>query len=372
MKPALQHRILIAVFLAIILAVPLVQIAAELRAGVPPPVLEIVARAPTPANLRAFETTLEKASVAGRCVRELVQAGLVLGLRDGGEKVIVGRDRWLFYQPGVSAITQRPKRGETSAGDAAAAVADFRDQLAARGIKLIVVVAPNKESVYPDFLRRNSAPPERTTNPDARGFLERVAADGVNRVDLFALYRKERQNSESLLYMKTDTHWSPAGIAMAARAVANVIGARQTSDMKIESAPTAHEGDLVKMLQNPAISQAMDAESTECRRVVFADGKNPYRDATDSDVLVLGDSFCSVFDDDPRWRGGFIPHLAHELGRPVASIVIEGGGATLVRQQLARRPQLLDGKKVVVWEFSERDLRLAVEGWPKIPRPVTK
>ena len=41
----------------------------------------------------------------------------------------------------------------------------------------------------------------------------------------------------------------------------------------------------------------------------------------------------------------------------------------VVRQQLARRPALLEGKKVVVWEFVERDIRFGTEGWQVIPLP---
>jgi hypothetical protein len=40
-----------------------------------------------------------------------------------------------------------------------------------------------------------------------------------------------------------------------------------------------------------------------------------------------------------------------------------------VRQELARRPQLLNGKTVVIWEFVERDIRFGTEGWKAVPLP---
>ena len=39
-----------------------------------------------------------------------------------------------------------------------------------------------------------------------------------------------------------------------------------------------------------------------------------------------------------------------------ASIINDGGASTLVRQELHRRPQLLASKKLVIWEFVEREL----------------
>ena len=95
----------------------------------------------------------------------------------------------------------------------------------------------------------------------------------------------------------------------------------------------------------------------------------PYVDDPNSPVLVLGDSFLRIYERDEPGSGGFIAHLAHNLGFGLTSVVNDGGASTLVRQQLARKPALLKGKKVVVWEFVERDIRFGTEGWQVIPLP---
>src|SRR5213596_4163216 len=94
-----------------------------------------------------------------------------------------------------------------------------------------------------------------------------------------------------------------------------------------------------------------------------------YTDDPESDVLVLGDSFLRIYQQDEPGSAGFVAHLARELGRPLASIINDGGASTLVRQELFRRPQLLANAKVVIWEFVERDLRLGAEGWQIVPLP---
>ena len=82
---------------------------------------------------------------------------------------------------------------------------------------------------------------------------------------------------------------------------------------------------------------------------------------------MLGDSFLRIYEHDEPHSGGFVAHLAYHLGFGLTSIVNDGGASTLVRQQLARRPDLLEGKKVVIWEFVERDIRFGTEGWQVIP-----
>ena len=95
----------------------------------------------------------------------------------------------------------------------------------------------------------------------------------------------------------------------------------------------------------------------------------PFEDQADSGVLVLGDSFLRIYQQDEPGSAGFIAHLAKELKQPLASLVSDGGASTLVRQELYRRGGLLKNKRVVVWEFVERDIHLGTEGWQPVPLP---
>ena len=126
-------------------------------------------------------------------------------------------------------------------------------------------------------------------------------------------------------------------------------------------------GDLVEMLRVPQIERSLEPESLTCQQVVEPDTGKPYRDAPESEVLILGDSFLRIYERDEPLAAGFIAHLARELGQPLTSIVNDGGASTLVRQELARRPSLLLHKKLVIWEFAERDIRYGSEGWQVVP-----
>ena len=95
-----------------------------------------------------------------------------------------------------------------------------------------------------------------------------------------------------------------------------------------------------------------------------------YADDAESPILLLGDSFSRVFQTDAPESAGLIANLAYELGAPIASIVNDGGASTLVREQLARHPAILDGKRVVVWEFVERDVRFGMKGWQRVALEV--
>lgn len=396
---------LVLTFLALIVAVPLVQVAVELfpRQGERPQALDVFCRRPTAANLRAYERNLEDGSWAAALMRPWVQYALFAWLKDGGEKALVGRDGWLFYKPGVQYLTERPRaqRATATADEAAAAIIAFRDQLAARNIQLLVMPAPNKESVYPEKLTGRAEGLRGAVCAETQSLLVQLKAAGVEVIDLFELFAAARTSgnratelsSESkravavtspdgpitrspdpLLYLRQDSHWSPAGVALAADAVAQRIlklGWAKPGTIGYETRPAAVEriGDVLRMLQVPRLERETPPEHVPCTRVVRSDSGQPYQDDPASEILVLGDSFLRIYEQDEPGAAGFIAHLSKALATPVASIVNDGGASTLVRQELYRRPALLAHKRLVIWEFVERDIRLGAEGWQAVPLP---
>jgi hypothetical protein len=365
----------IAVFAAMLIGPPIVQAIVETRPGDRPAVLEVFSRPPTPSNLRSYEKSLQDASVTARSLRPLAQAAQFFLLGDAGEKAIDGRGGWLFYQPGLGFLTQRPRPSDSTVESAVAAVKAFRDALDARGISLVVLPAPNKESVYPDRLSsRAAAPAGSPISGETGAFLSQCKTMGIEVVDLFAIDAEARQRADTPLYLEQDSHWTPEGLVIAARAVAERIRDRgwlapAASPYEARPAPIEDLGDLVRMIRSPVIERYLPPQSIATRQVVRRDGGALFRDDRSPEILVLGDSFLRIFERDAPGAAGFVAHLARITGRRVGSIISDGGASTLVRQTLFRRPQLLTHARVVVWEFVERDIRLGIEGWQVVPLP---
>ncbi len=209
-----------------------------------------------------------------------------------------------------------------------------------------------------------------------RRLLDRLDQSGIEYVDLFEVFRRAREEEgrtrSMRLYLAQDSHWSPEGARVAAAALARRVldrGAVKRGDRAYALRPVnvRRHGDLVEMLRVPQIERTLEPESLACVQVIEPDTGTAYRDRPDSEILVLGDSFLRIYEHDEPGAAGFIAHLARELGQPLASIVNDGGASTLVRQELARRPELLLNKKLVIWEFTERDLRYGTEGWKVVP-----
>ena len=379
---------LITAFLILVGGVAPSQIIWELRDRESPQIVELFRQMPTRVNLRQFESRLESNCRLAHVVRPWVQYARYVLLEDAGDKALVGRAGWFFYRPAVQYLIEPYSPPE----DLFAAVVSFRDDLAKRGIKLLVMPAPNKASVYPEMLAARAAGMSEPVNAKTRDVLARLKESGVEVVDLFEVCAQARGGSVGLApretlsdddrwgkphptyYLAQDSHWSPEGMRLAADVVARKLletGWVEKGTVKYEAKPVTVEryGDVLRMIRVPQVEKLYEPQRMDCTQVIGAATGQAYRDDPNSPVLVLGDSFLRIFERDEPGSGGFVAHLAHNLGFGVTSVVNDGGASTLVRQQLASRPALLAGKKVVVWEFVERDIRFGTEGWQVIRMP---
>jgi hypothetical protein len=352
------------------------QIIMELREGDEPRIAEFLRQKPTHANLRRLEHSLEDGCRLGQTVRPWMQfMGLVL-LQDAGDNAIVGRDGWFFYRPAVQYLIETwSPEDEPKQSNIFNAIISFRDELAKRGIRLLVVPAPNKASIYPKKLTSRAHKASDPVNPMTRVILTKLQDADIEVVDLFEVYERAKQTPDSpMYYLSQDSHWSPQGMRLAAEVVAQRLldlGWVEKGTAKYETRPASvrRHGDVLKMMRVPQAEGLFEPQVIDCAQVVDAETGRLYEDDPNSPVLVLGDSFLRIFERDEPGSAGFVAHLACHLGFGLTSIVSDGGASTLVRQQLARKPALLKGKRVVVWEFVERDIRFGTEGWQRVPLP---
>jgi len=376
-----KETALIAGFLAILAAPAMIQIAAEVHHGETIQALNVFRQVPTAKNLREYEREMEDASYVEKELRPWIQYVQFRFLQDAGDKALIGRDGWMFYKPGVRYLTERrtPQKPGAPSNNPLPAIVDFRDQLAQRGIRLLVMIAPNKESIYPRMLSSRAEKREVLIGLETRQLLDELKVAGVEVVDLFEVFRvvklAQTQAPTVPLYLAQDSHWSPAGVEAAAKAVARRIlnsGWVQNGTIGYDTkpAPVCRRGDIIGMLQVPQIEQDIIPEAIPCQQIVRRDEQSPYRDDPDAEILILGDSFLRIYEQDEPRSAGFLAHLAYELRQPVTSIVNDGGASTLVRQELFRRPRLFINKKLVIWEFVERDIRFGAEGWQPVPLPA--
>lgn len=356
-------------------------------------------------ELRAIETEVTTSAWPVHGPRDRLQAWFSTALATGNEQVDIGRDGWMFFRPDVDALTApgflqpevaRPGMArKLRQTNPLPAIRQFAADLAARGIDLVLLPIPSKASLFlanrdfgtlqdqptrrpihnvdfPEFLRQF---PQQVSSPSARGAQEYSASTvSVSLVgELDQKFQAAGLDGVSC-FLKTDTHWTPQGLDVAVRHVAAEIRRQACMQPFISEQRRSpgrwrkRTGELIEKSGDTAVLLGNLAQlglSLEQVRPIRIVDRNEHDWAPDvhSQILVLGDSFLNIYSQEELGWGtaaGFVEQLSFELGCGIDRIAINAGGALASRQELIRDLQQgrdrLAGKRLVIWEFAEREL----------------
>jgi hypothetical protein len=268
--------------------------------------------------------------------------------------VLVGEDGWLIFtaERSMDDYQNSFKFSDEQIVTITNRLAELQSRLAARGATLLVVIAPNKPTIYPEIV-----PPEIEKLSDTSR-LERLTAHLKNNLpgvllDLRPALSEGRAVRD--VYYKTDTHWNDYGMFLAYQAILQEL-AKSRPELApypfemfelVEDAPelwdlAANTGSV--SLREPFLKIFPQFEKPTLERQMEAGGRRIYTSWAQGDalprLLMYHDSFG------PRLFGLLGIHFSsavsvpHYSGRPIWS-------TNWIEQQ---------DPDVVIIEFSERYL----------------
>lgn len=281
-----------------------------------------------------------------------IERGLQWNLTgDWGPSVRGGCDGWLFLTDELEVYP-----GRTQSARFRASVAEqLKARLNERGIKLLMVVVPDKtriESRHLCGLRRSALFDKRIA--DWQGELQ-----GIETLDLTQVL----QSMQGERYYRTDTHWNEAGSNAAAQAVASRLGELgwvQLAGSAVSLNPERKErsGDLVHLAGLDGLPgflrpKAELAQTTHVAPIAVA-SDDLFGDAGLPTIALIGTSYSR--------NSNFVPFLEHHLGAAVANLARDGGDfAGAAAAYFGGATFRSDPPKVVIWEVPERVIEAPVK-----------
>ena len=276
---------------------------------------------------------------------------------EGRAGLLIGDDGWLFSTEEFA----RPENAATQTRANLAYIEDVRDALAARGIGLIVAVVPAKARVYEERSGRYTLPDDARQRYAAlrAALLER----GLTAPDLLGALLEAKTEGE--VFLRTDTHWTPYGALVAARAVAAAAppfeGLGETPFQTRSRDAQDYRGDLLNFLPLGRLSRfgpapdRLERVETVARRTPQG-GANALFGEVTIPVTLVGTSYSA----DARWN--FAGALQTALGADVLNVADAGQGPFVpMARYLASETLRNTVPELVVWELPERYIGKAYE-----------
>ncbi len=254
---------------------------------------------------------------------QLINGIVRLRMRAGDRvfpQVLVGENGWLNYtaENNMDYHQNAPAPTGQSIAQSGAALWQLKETLQARGVKLLVVIAPNKETIYPQYV--SAGLPllgEKSGSDQLVEFFHTRNADDLL-LDLRPALKTASATDQ--VYYKTDTHWNDMGAYIAQREILLRMQANfpsvQPYPLKRYNYPSvgAQRMDLTKILGLTAAGEELFSLKPKFKAMAkysaltLANGRKVYSSANPDQrlprVLVYHDSFFSAL----------IPIIGEQLG----------------------------------------------------------
>jgi len=220
------------------------------------------------------------------------------------DKVIIGKDKWLFLA-GDQAIDQYRNRAPFSAlqiGDAREALSRRARYAATLKSRYLFVVVPDKHNIYPEQM------PSYLTRQDRPSQLDEMLAIAksadVPMLDLKPAIRAGK--TDGLVYFKDDTHWTDWGAYLGYRAIMQALPLPELPIVQLDyrqfNVRTEFAGELAGMANLPWVEPTVTIDRSTHRCQIDASSLRQQPDRLFSvarstcpgakyKVVYIGDSF---------------------------------------------------------------------------------
>ena len=214
-------------------------------------------------------------------------------------QVIAGTNGWLYYAQDVTSKCAPSQPLSTTVSELAA----LRAAVESSGRSFVLVIAPDKSTVVPQYLP-DSYPGRDCATQAANPFWSAVTS-GAGAIDMRAGLRAVGASNQQPIYYPADTHWTDRGALYMLRAVAEAISPGVTGTWRSSPSITlTGPADLARMTGRAADNQdktyhfSPDAGADRTGRAYLSlaqpthFGATPTTGMITTSVALLGDSFA--------------------------------------------------------------------------------
>jgi hypothetical protein len=315
-------------------------------------------------DISALDGLIDRIQVAG--LDERIESDISNLLTSAGKNNFVRFSDWTFRTNALRSYLRitKPYKGRDEIpfgidfafeGHPVTFMSAYASLLREHGIDLLIVPVPHRCQVYgdctPTLEHQDDFPGAHAVHAKLLKALAEAGVEVVNLLPSFVDARYDASGTtDELLFFRSDPHWTPRGVALAADQIASRV--REFSWFaEVEARPGEHFRVLREsgIHEVPGVVQGTKEPVTVWyQRVIGEDGRPVAARDRQSPILLLGDSFAGYYQSE---SSDLRRQLHVRLGSSLDGVSSSGFGGTTIWKAVQRRNEGLAGKRLVIWVF---------------------
>ena len=271
------------------------------------------------------------------------------------DQVIIGKEDWLFFRSTLDDYQRVIKLSDNDLYRISRILELQDEYLSQQGVRLVFMVAPNKASIYPEYM------PERFVRLDSKSDYERLCEylsdSGLDIIDLHESLRGQ----SAQVYHKLDTHWNNLGATVA---LGKMIEEIQIVDPSLHFVDYEEQPPVIEMTHRGDLSNMLYPSMDIMDEQVVFDLAGDYRTRRPmrslEDLLIQTDNDNGQNVDVLMFRDSFANALIPFLSESLRTI-------TYSRTVPYDYGLMTDETDIVFIEIVERNLEVLLQGTPQMP-----
>lgn len=274
----------------------------------------------------------------------------------GTDKVILGKQGWLFYTETLEDFKGIPTMTERQYYAAARSLALMQEYFRKKGSRFLFTIAPNKNSLYPQFMPYYAQ--QLWNEGNAEKLEKQIRLQQVEYADLFYALSKEQAGAE-ILYHSLDSHWNNRGAVLAYKALTERLDIEPEDFEKSgRSRNRTFSGDLYEMVYPKGTKKDWNFRYGHEFQYRYAE---PVKDHMDIEIHTL----C-------KGKKGSLVMFRDSFGNAILPFLAESFSKGYFTRQVPYDLEAASGERpdAVVLELVERNISQLAQTAPVMEAPL--
>ncbi len=206
------------------------------------------------------------------------------------EGVVVGKENYLYEKAYIDAYYGHFFMGDKALNDTITKLKLLQDTLKTLGKELLIVMAPSKARVYPEYIP-DYLVKEKTIWNNYDYLSVEFKKAGIQHIDFNVIFQKKKNASEYLLFPQLGVHWSRLEAVFAADTIINYLASVSKTDLPRIIISKTYMSDTLQAPDNDIIEGMNTLFYPRFRKMLYPEVKFDMNNKIRKNIIVVADSY---------------------------------------------------------------------------------